>query len=100
MLKLFVPFCFFGDESLGVNSMETVLMLRLFEAIKVFIVSKKAMMNLPKSMNLFDCKCCESDEVSLDDLPATSRQPSLQPILIDLGINLSFRVVKETSIHS
>jgi len=41
---------------------------------------KKAMMNLPKSMNLIDYKGCESGEASLDGLLATSRQSSLQPI--------------------
>jgi hypothetical protein len=41
---------------------------------------KKAMMNLPKSMNLIDYRGCESGEASLDGLLATSKQPSLQPI--------------------
>jgi hypothetical protein len=41
---------------------------------------KKATMNLPKSMNFFDCRGYESGEASFDGLLATSRQPSLQLI--------------------
>jgi hypothetical protein len=50
------------------------------------------MMNLPKSMNFFDCRCCESGEASLDGLLATKFAANFQLFisLIDLGIYLSF----------